>query len=108
MIEEMIDGATSSIASHWAEKSSGLTSPASVATSGPHVARKACSLASAAASGVGGGSGIQRWGGKPPFVPARTSLAEALTASGFINSAPQLPRPPPLATAIESEGGHAP
>jgi hypothetical protein len=108
MIEEMIDGATSSIASHWAEKSSGLTSPASGATSGPHVARKACSLASSAASRVGGGSGIQRLSWKPPFVPARTSLAQALIASGLINSAPQLPRPPALATAIESEGGHAP
>ena len=108
MIEEMIDGATSSIASHWAEKSSGLTLPASGATSGPHFARKARTLSSAAASRVGGGSGIQRLSWKPPLVPARTSAAQALIASGFINRAPQLPRPSALATAIESEGGDAP
>ena len=58
--------------------------------------------------GVGGGSGIQRLSWKPPLLPARTSAAQALIAAGFINSAPQLPSPPALATAIESEGGHAP
>src|SRR5277367_4286536 len=107
MIEEMIDGATSSIASHCAEKSGGVASPASGATSGPQFARKARTLSSAAASRVGGGSGIQRLSWKPPLVPARTSLAQALIAAGFIRSAPQLPRPPALATAIESDGGHA-
>ena len=70
--------------------------------------RKSRTAASAAASRAGGGSGIQRLSWKPPLVPARTSAAQALIASGCISRPPQAPRPPALATAMESEGGQAP
>jgi hypothetical protein len=40
-------------------------------------------------------------------VPARTSAAHFLIASGCIISAPQPPRPPALAMAMASEGGQA-
>ena len=56
----------------------------------------------------GGGSGIQRLMLKPPLLPARNSAAQSLMASGRIRSAPQAPRPPARATAMESEAGQAP
>ena len=108
MIEEMTVGPASSIASHCAEKSSGVASPASRATSGPHCARKARTASSAAASRGGEGSGIHRLSWKPPLLPARTSEAQALIAAGPISSVPQAPRPPALATAIDNEAGQAP
>ena len=40
--------------------------------------------------------------------PARTCAAQAAISSGRIISAPQAPRPPALATAMESSGGQAP
>ena len=108
MIEEMIGGPASNVASHCASKSGGLTSPASRATSGPHWPRKRRTASSVAASRLGGGSGIQRLSWNPPLLPARTSDAQALIASGCIRSAPQPPSPPALATAIASDAGQAP
>src|SRR4051794_29407696 len=108
MIEEMIAGATSSSASHCSEKLDGRASPASGGTSGPQLRRNVRTPASSSGSRRGGGSGIQRLIWKAPLLPARNSKAQALMAAGAIRSAPQPPRPPALATAMESEGGHAP
>jgi hypothetical protein len=43
-----------------------------------------------------------------PLLPARTSRAQILISSGYISSTPQAPNPPALATAIDSDAGHAP
>ena len=101
-------GPASSMASHCASKSGGIASPASRGTSDPQRPRKARTASSLAVSRCGGGSGIQRLMLKPPLLPARTSAAQDLMAAGCIKSAPQLPRPPALATAMESEAGQAP
>jgi len=60
MMDDMIGGPTSSMASHCSSKLGGLMSPASRATSGPQLLRKRRTASSAAASRFGGGSGIHR------------------------------------------------
>jgi hypothetical protein len=42
------------------------------------------------------------------LLPARVSDAQALIASGCINSAPHPPKPPALAIATASDAGQAP
>src|SRR5215467_10270001 len=108
MIDETAAGPALSNASHCASKSGSETLPASSGTSGPQPARNFRKRVSCAASRTGGGSGIQRLMLKPPLVDARTSAAQVAISSGLINKAPHAPSPPALATAIESEGGHAP
>src|SRR5260370_493614 len=59
MTDETIGGPADSIASHCAEKSGGVASPASDATGGPQPARNARTRASCSGSRLGAGSGIQ-------------------------------------------------
>ena len=59
MMEEMIVGPASSIASHCASKLGGLTSPASAGTAGPHLPRKRRTASSEAEFAFG------RWIGHP-------------------------------------------
>src|SRR5580704_6302720 len=108
MTEETIGAPHVSSASHCAAKSGGFASPASGGTAGPHRSRKSRTRVSCSALRGGAGSGTQRLRLKPPLLPARTSAAQAMISSGFINSAPHDPSPPALATAIESDGALAP
>src|SRR5579883_344551 len=108
MTDEIMGGAAESIASHWAEKSGGVVSPASGGTGGPQPERKSRTRASCAASRFGGGSGIQLLSWKAPLLCERTSFAQARISSGCISSTPQDPSPPALATAIDNEGALAP
>src|SRR3954471_24285790 len=101
-------GAAVNNASHCAEKSYGAALAASGRTSGPHLARNARTLASCSGLRTGAGSGIQRFIWNGPRVFARRSAAHAEISAGCINNAPHAPRPPALATAIDSEDGHAP
>ena len=60
MMDETIAGLASSNASHCVWKSGSTTLPASGGKGGPQLARKSRIAASAAASRLGGGSGIHR------------------------------------------------
>ena len=105
-MEETIRGRASITASHWAEKSGGVASPAFGATAGPKPPRNVRRRASCPGSRTGAGSGIHRliWNGPA----ARTASAQARIAAGCISSAPQAPSPPARITATESAGGQAP
>src|SRR3984893_4004431 len=101
-------GRASKSASHCDSKSGGVASPASGATAGPQLPRNSRTSVSWAALRSGVGSGIQRLIWNLPLLAARTSLAQATISGLAIRSAPQAPRPPALATAMDRAGALAP
>ena len=70
--------------------------------------RNARTRVSSSGSRKGGGWGIQRFSWNVLAEPARNSLTQSAISSGDISSAPQARLPPAFATAMESDGGHAP